>query len=99
MGQVKVQSPDRDPEIIFWDSLIIATGAKPMELPSIGFDGKHILSSDHIFDIKTIPESMVIVGGGVIGCEFACILSALGSKVKLIEAGPSLIPLPWIDGD
>ena len=99
MGQVKVQSPGRDPEIIFWDSLIIATGAKPMELTSIGFDGKQILSSDHILDIKAIPESMVIVGGGVIGCEFASILSALGSTVKLIEAGPGLIPLPWIDGD
>ena len=99
MGQVKVESPGREPEIILWDSLIIATGAKPMELPAIPFDGKQILSSDHIFAMESIPESMIIVGGGVIGCEFASILSALGSKVKLIEAGPSLLPFSWIDGE
>ena len=99
MGQVKVESPSREPEIILWDSLIIATGAKPMELSAIAFDGKQILSSDHIFDMETIPESMVIVGGGVIGCEFASIISSLGTKIKLIEAGSRLIPFPWLDGE
>jgi dihydrolipoamide dehydrogenase len=80
-----------------WDRLIIATGSRPLSVPAFPFDGRRILSSDHILNIETVPESMVIVGGGVIGCEFACILSAMGTEVILVEALDRLLPLPSVD--
>ncbi len=80
-----------------WDRLIIATGSRPFSVPAFPFDGRRILSSDHILGITAVPESIVIVGGGVIGCEFACILSAMGSRVVVVEALDRLLPLPSVD--
>jgi dihydrolipoamide dehydrogenase len=69
-----------------WDKLILATGTKPFSIPGIPFDGKRILSSDHALSLEEVPESIIIVGGGVIGCEFAFLLAALGSEVTVVEA-------------
>ncbi len=80
-----------------WDRLIIATGSQPFSVPAFPFDGRLILSSNHILEIEQVPESMVIVGGGVIGCEFACILSAMGTAVIVVEALDRLLPLPSVD--
>ncbi|MBF0302852.1 MAG: FAD-dependent oxidoreductase [Desulfamplus sp.] len=82
---------------ILYDSLIIATGTTPLNIPDFPFDGESILSSSDLLSLNEIPESIVIVGGGVIGCEFACILSALGSNVTIIEAMSRLLPLPSVD--
>lgn len=97
IGCMEVSLPEGGIEKIQWDSLIIATGARPGGLKSIPFDGKQIYSSDDIFNITRIPESITILGGGVIGCEFAFIFSALGARVTLIEAASRLIPLPFMD--
>lgn len=80
-----------------WDRLILATGTKPLEIPAFPFDGKNIISSDHALNLETVPSSIVIVGGGVIGCEFAFILSALGARVTVVEALSRLLPLPSVD--
>ncbi len=80
-----------------WDRLILATGTEPLEIPTFPFDGKKIISSDDALELETIPPSMVIVGGGVIGCEFAFILSALGCQVTVVEALSRLLPLPSVD--
>ena len=80
-----------------WDRLIIATGSQPFSVPAFPFDGQKILSSDHILGIEDVPESILIVGGGVIGCEFACILSAMGAKVTVVEALDRMLPLPSVD--
>jgi dihydrolipoamide dehydrogenase len=80
-----------------WDRLIIATGSQPFSVPAFPFDGRRILSSNHILEIENVPESIVIVGGGVIGCEFACILSAMGARVIVVEALDRLLPLPSVD--
>jgi dihydrolipoamide dehydrogenase len=77
--------------------LIIAVGAKPMDVPDFSFDYKKILSSDDILVLDEIPNSMTIVGGGVIGCEFAFIFSALGCNVTIVEAMSRLLPLPSVD--
>ncbi len=82
---------------IAYQSLIIATGSVPLNIPAIPFDGEVVLSSNDLLSLNKIPESIVIVGGGVIGCEFACILSALGSKVTIVEAMSSLLPLSAVD--
>jgi dihydrolipoamide dehydrogenase len=82
-----------------WDKLIVATGTKPLGLPAFPFDGERILSSNDALCLQEVPESMVILGGGVIGCEFAFLLAALGSQVTLVEAMDRVLPLPSLDED
>jgi len=82
-----------------WNRIIIAVGSVPAELPSMAFDHRHILSSDDVFTLDHVPESLIIVGGGVIGCEFAGIFSSLGTSVTLVEALSRLLPLPSVDED
>jgi dihydrolipoamide dehydrogenase len=96
---IEVVQNDETTKELSYDKLIIATGTKPLDVADFPFDHKNILSSNDILQIDHIPESMVIVGGGVIGCEFAFIFSALGSKVTIVEAMSRLLPLPSVDED
>jgi dihydrolipoamide dehydrogenase len=73
------------------DYIIIATGAEPRELPILPFDGQYILSSDHVLSLTELPKKLVIIGGGVIGCEFAYIFATLGVEVTIIEFLPEII--------
>jgi dihydrolipoamide dehydrogenase len=82
-----------------WEHLILALGSAPLEIPGLSVDGKRVLSSNDALGVQTVPRSMLIVGGGVIGCEFAFIFSAFGSQVTLVEAKSRLIPLPSVDED
>lgn len=95
-GQTRVRTSEGE-ETVGWDHLIVATGTRPLELPGMAFDGDRIISSDHALSLTEVPGSVVILGGGVIGCEFASLLSALGTDVTLIEALPRLLPLPSVD--
>ncbi len=72
--------------------ILIATGSKPSQLKDIQFDGKKILSSDEILVLNEVPKSLLIVGGGVIGCEFASLFFAMGSGVSIVEKMPQLLP-------
>lgn len=72
--------------------ILIATGSTSVELGALKFDGKKVISSDDILNLKEIPKSLLIVGGGVIGCEFASLFSALGSRVSIIELMPQILP-------
>jgi len=72
-------------------NVIIATGSKPRELPFAKFDGERIMSSDHILDISKIPGSLAILGGGVIGIEFASLFQRLGTKVTVLEMLPRIV--------
>jgi dihydrolipoamide dehydrogenase len=96
-GLVKVQTAEGEELEVQHDKLIIATGTRPLELPALLFDGENILSSNHALSLTAVPESVLIVGGGVIGCEFGCILSSLGAKVTIVEAMDRLLPVPSID--
>ncbi len=96
-GIVTAASADGTSEDIPYDNLILAMGTSPLNIPLFPFDGKKILSSNHLLSLTEIPESIIIVGGGVIGCEFAFILSALGSKVTVVEAMNRLLPIPSVD--
>jgi len=73
-------------------SIIIASGSQPYELKDLKFDRKKIVSSDEILNLQKIPASLLIVGGGVIGCEFASLFANLGSKVTVVEKMPQLLP-------
>jgi len=72
--------------------ILIATGSRPIELSAVKFDAKKILSSSDALELKEIPESLLIIGGGVIGCEFASLFSILGSQVAIAEKMPQLLP-------
>ena len=96
-GRAAVISDGADPVELAWDRLILATGTQPLNVPAFPFDGRKIISSDDALSLETIPASVVILGGGVIGCEFAFILSSLGAEVTLVEALPRLLPLPSVD--
>ena len=97
MATVRLSSGEEQP--VPWDKLILATGTKPFDLPGLPFDGEKVLSSSHALSLQQVPESILIVGGGVIGCEFAFLLSALGSKVTIVEALSRMLPLPSVDED
>jgi dihydrolipoamide dehydrogenase len=71
--------------------IIVATGSSEVALPPMPFDGARILSSRDILDLARIPESLLVVGGGVIGCELASIFNAFGSKVSIVEMLPGLV--------
>lgn len=72
--------------------ILIATGSKPQELPSIKFDGKKIISSTDALNLENLPRNILIIGGGVIGCEFAEIFASLGTQVKIVEISAGLLP-------
>jgi len=72
-------------EINATKGIIIATGSVPVEIPAFPFDGQTIISSTEALSLPAIPASMVIVGGGIIGCELACVYAAVGTKVTIIE--------------
>lgn len=96
-GRVAVRSAEGEETEVEWDRLVIATGTRPFEIPSLPFDGEDVLSSNHALCLESVPESILIVGGGVIGCEFACMLAGLGAKVTVVEALDRLLPLPSVD--
>ena len=73
--------------------IIIASGSRPAKIPAFQIDGERVITSDEALSLEEIPERLLIVGGGVIGCEFACIFNALGSKVTIVEVMPDLIQL------
>lgn len=73
------------------DRIIIATGSRPAEIPAFPLDGEHIITSSEALELTDIPKSLLIVGGGVIGCEFACIYNALGTDVTIVELLPRVL--------
>ena len=80
-------------QVIESKHIIIATGSQPVELPQLKFDHSKIISSKDLLTIDSIPKNLLIVGGGVIGCEFASIFSSLGSKVTIVELLDRILPL------
>jgi dihydrolipoamide dehydrogenase len=86
--KIEVQKKDGSTDIAVADKIIIATGSRPAQLPLFTFDGEHILSSDDALTITSIPKSLIIIGAGVIGCEFAFIFSELGTDITMLELLP-----------
>ena len=73
------------------DNLVITTGSSPRPLPGLDFDGVRVLSSDHVLELTEVPARVAIIGGGVIGVEFASTLVDMGSDVTLVEALPRVL--------
>jgi NAD(P) transhydrogenase len=83
---IQVEDPVRGDQITLTARyVVIATGTKPARPPGVEFDEERVLDSDGILDLKSLPASMVVVGAGVIGIEYASMFAALGTKVTVIE--------------
>src|SRR5438067_73535 len=74
------------------DAVILASGSVPRTIPGFDIDGKLVVTSDELLSIDKLPGSAVVVGGGAIGCEFASMMSDLGTKVTILEALPKILP-------
>ena len=73
-------------------NVVLASGSVPRTLPGFDVDGRYVLTSDEVLDLERLPESAAVVGGGAIGCEFASMMSDLGTRVTVLEALPKLLP-------
>lgn len=98
-GEARLKAPDRvevttggSVETLAANAVVIATGSRPKMIPGIAPVPGRIFTSDDLVAMETWPASLLIVGGGVVGVEFASLLSAFGVKVTLLEALPSLLP-------
>jgi dihydrolipoamide dehydrogenase len=91
-GRVVVSSPDGGDQLVTADKIIIATGSAPMRLPGWPDDPAIVCTSDEAVHWADLPKRLLIVGGGVIGCEFACMMQSFGVAVTMVELMPRILP-------
>jgi dihydrolipoamide dehydrogenase len=72
--------------------VVLASGSYPKSLPGLDIDGERVISSDHAVRLDRVPASVIVLGGGVIGCEFASVWRSFGADVTIVEALPRLVP-------
>ena len=89
---VRVVKSDGTEATLQADAIIVGTGTTAPALPNLALDGTAIISSREALDLTALPDSLLIVGGGVEGCEFASLFSVLGTKVTLVEMLPRILP-------
>jgi dihydrolipoamide dehydrogenase len=91
-GSIAVELNNGESITIVAEHTIIATGSRPRTISGIAVDGEFILTSDEGLELNDLPKSIVIVGGGVIGVEWASMFNDFGVEVTIVEAGPRLVP-------
>jgi len=89
---VEVSKADGSKTVLQAKDIVLATGSVPRGLPHLDFDGKRIINSDHVLTMAEIPKSILILGGGAIGVEFASMYNDFGSHVTLVEMLPHILP-------
>jgi dihydrolipoamide dehydrogenase len=92
-GKVAVAQPGGVTKTLETKFTIVATGSVIRGLPGVEFDGKQIIHSDHALGFKKVPASLIVLGAGAVGVEFASIFATFGSKVTIVELLPRLIPI------
>lgn len=92
-GPHEIKILGEHPEIIEAEKIIVASGSRPKEIAAFPFDYKKIHDSTSILELTELPKKLAIVGGGVIGCEFASLFAELGVEVVILEALSSILPL------
>lgn len=88
---VKVVKEDGSEELVTTDYIVLATGSVPVAPPVFKVDGKRVVTSDEILDFQEAPKSLILVGGGVIGCEIGQFLAGMGTQVTVVEALPRIL--------
>ncbi|KZE66358.1 dihydrolipoamide dehydrogenase [Fictibacillus phosphorivorans] len=92
-GTISVEFNDgTENEILIPQNVIIATGSRPRSLPGLEIDGNYVMSSDEALEMEALPASIIIVGGGVIGIEWASMLNDLGVEVTVLEYADRIVP-------
>ena len=92
-GQVEVTGADGKAQIVEGKHIIVATGARSRELPNLKQDGKKVIGYREAMTLPEMPKSMIIVGSGAIGVEFAYFYYSMGTKVTVVEFLPRIVPV------
>ncbi len=90
--EVEVTLTDGTKENITTDKVILATGSVPILPPMFNYDKVNVISSDEALDLKTLPKDMVVIGGGVIGCEFGQFYAKLGVEITIVDVADTILP-------
>ncbi len=91
-GKVEVTGPDGQKQTIQTKNVIIATGSVVRPIPGFEIDGQRVVSSDQILELKDVPKSLIVMGCGAVGVEFASVYSRFGADTTLVELLPRLVP-------
>jgi dihydrolipoamide dehydrogenase len=92
-GSVTVSGSDGSTQVIETKNIIIATGSVPRAFPTLPIDGEKIITSDEILELKEIPKSLIVLGAGAVGVEFASMFARFGTDVTILELLPRLLPI------
>jgi dihydrolipoamide dehydrogenase len=92
-GRITVTSEDGSTQLVETRNIIIATGSVPRSLPNLPIDGQQIITSDEILELTEVPKSLIVLGAGAVGVEFASMYARFGSDVTIIELLPRLLPI------
>src|ERR1700687_979034 len=92
-GRVSVAGPDGAETVFTARNIIVATGSAPRSLPGMDIDDRTILSSTSILEMTEVPKSLLVIGSGAVGVEFASMYARFGSKVTIVEVLPRIVPI------
>jgi dihydrolipoamide dehydrogenase len=92
-GKITVTAADGTTQTVQTKNIMIATGSVVKPLPHVPFDGTHIISSDDILELQEVPKSLIVLGAGAVGVEFASMYARFGSDVTIMELLPRLLPI------
>jgi len=92
-GKVEISGADGQKQTILTKNVILATGSVVRPIPSFDTDGNRVVNSDHILELKDVPKSLIVMGAGAVGVEFASVYSRFGAATTIVELLPRLVPL------
>ncbi|MDX6613444.1 MAG: dihydrolipoamide dehydrogenase [Blastocatellia bacterium] len=92
-GKVEVTGEDGKKQTVNTKNVVIASGSVVRPIPGFETDGNHVVNSDHILELKEIPKSLIVMGAGAVGVEFASVYSRFGAETTIVELMPRLVPL------
>lgn len=92
-GKVEVTAADGTKQTINTKNIVLATGSVVRPIPGFETDGAHVVNSDHILELKDVPKSLIVLGAGAVGVEFASVYSRFGAETTIVELMPRLVPL------
>lgn len=96
-GKVEVTPASGEPFVVETGKIVLATGSVIRGLPGVEFDGETVIHSDHALELDRVPKSLIVLGAGAVGVEFASIYRSFGAEVTVVELLPSLIPIEDAD--
>jgi len=96
-GKVEVTLTEGGKQVLETKNVVLAMGSVPKSLPNVAVDHKRVLNSDSVLELKEIPKSIIVLGAGAVGCEFASVFAHVGSKTTIVEYMPNLLPIEDVD--